>query len=137
MTLIRADEVRAALIIAVLNNANIIAELDDVAEVRQFNWKGTEFSYPNIRVEIVRVPPDPNRNCGQSFNGSIYVYSEESSSTQADTIAGIIANEYDDKNLSSNGIFFTNIRAIPIGAIAQSERIWRSEIQLESLVQRV
>lgn len=137
MTLIRVDEVRASIIMAILSNATIMAELDDVTEVRELNWKGTEFSYPNIRVEIQRVPPDPNRNCGQSFIGSIFAFSENSSSTQADRIAGIIADEYDDKSLSSNGIFFTNFSVVPVGAIAQDERTWRGEVQVESMIQRL
>jgi len=137
MSLIRVDEVRTALVTAVLANATITAQLSDALEVREHNWKGTGFSYPNIRVEITRVPPDPNRNCGQSFIGSIYVYSEEASSTQADRIAGIIADEYDDKSLSSNGIFFTNVSVVPVGAIAQDERTWRSEVQVESMIQRL
>ena len=137
MTLIRTDEVQTALIIDLLANSDVTDELDDVTEIREFNWKGTEFSYPNIRVEIVNANPNESPDCGQSFIGSIYVFSENSSSVQANQIAGIIADEYYHKSLSSNSIFFTSIGVSLISAIAQSERTWRSEVQLESMIQRV
>lgn len=136
MTLIRVDEVRSALISAVQNNATIMAELDDADEVREHSWKGTNFSYPNIRVKINQASPNTNPDCSQDFDGSLYVYSEEASSRQADQIAGIIADEYHGKSLNSENVFFTRLTCELVGAIQEGMLVWRSEIILRSLIQR-
>lgn len=134
--MIRVDEIRTALISALKANTTIMAQLSDADEVRQHDWKGTEFSYPNIRVRIIDANPDPNPDCSQEITGSIYIYSEEASSLQADTIAGIIADEYHGKSLNSNSIFFTRIICDLVGAIQQGQLTWRSEVLVRSMIQR-
>lgn len=135
--MIRVDEVRTALISALQGNATIMAELSNVSEVREHSWKGTEFSYPNLRIKINKASPNSNPACSQEFDGSIYIYSEEASSMQADRIAGIIADEYHGKSLNSENIFFTRLTCELIGAIQEGMLVWRSEVLLNSLIQKV
>ena len=137
MTLIRTDEIRAALIGLLSDNETIQAYLSDPDEVRDYEWKGTDFSYPNIRVQIRENTLDANKACGQTVFASVYIFSEKSSSTEAETIAGVIADEWHTKGLGSKGIFFTQIVCGIIPAIAQDERTWRSEVQVRSSVVRM
>lgn len=135
--MIRVDEVRTALISALQGNTTIMAELSNASEVREHSWKGTEFSYPNLRIKINKASPNSNPACSQEFDGSIYIYSEEASSMQADRIAGIIADEYHGKSLNSENIFFTRLTCELIGAIQEGMLVWRSEVLLNSLIQKV
>lgn len=132
MTLIRADQVRDAIIDVIKANATIMALLDDANEVREFNWKGTDFSYPNYRVRINGVPPFDT--CYQNLDASIYCFSEEASSQEAEEMAGTVANELFEDSFTQDSIRFTHIITDPIPAIAESERIWRAECQLRSLI---
>ena len=141
MTLIRTDEIQTAWITALKANTTIVAELDTADEIREINWKGSNFTYPNLRVEITSNTPSTDGRseiCLALTNTSIYAYSEEASSLQANQIAGIIANEYHDKHgLNYSNIAFTHIVADIIPAIAVTERLWRSQVNLVSTARRV
>ena len=132
MTLIRADQVREAIIDVIEANATIMALLDDVNEVRESDWKGMEFTYPNYRVRINSITPF--EDCYQNLDASIYCFSEEKSSQEAEEMAGTVANELDDKSFTQDSIRFTNVSVDIIPAIAQDELTWRAECQIRSLI---
>ncbi|MHA2405077.1 MAG: hypothetical protein ACXADH_18945 [Candidatus Kariarchaeaceae archaeon] len=130
MTLVRADEVRTSIVANMKANATITALLSDTDEVREFNWKGTEFSYPNYRVRINTLPPVDD--CYQEMEVSIFCFSEQASSQQAEEMAGTVANEYHDKGFTQSGITFSHLKADIIPAIQQDAKTWRSEVILRS-----
>lgn len=133
MTILRNDQIKAAIVARLKANATIVALLLDANEIREAQWKGTEFSYPNIRV---RVMPDGNRptpaNCNYSIiRIGIAVFSESDNSKEADQIAGIIADELHTQSFSSTGIAFTNLKVeMLVPAIGDDERLWISEVVL-------
>lgn len=133
MTILRNDQIKAAMVAKLKANTTIVALLKDAAEIREAQWKGTEFSYPNIRV---RVMPDGNKptaaNCNfSSIRVGIAVFSEGDNSKEADQIAGIIANELHTQSFSSTGIAFTNLKVeMLVPAIGDDERLWISEVIL-------
>ena len=132
MTLVRADQVRTAIIANMKANATILATLDDTDEIRESSWKGTSFSYPNYRVRINRLTP--YRDCYQNLEVSIYCHSEESSSQEAEEMAGIVANEYDGASFTQSGIRFNEIEVDIIPAIEENIVLWRSEIIIRSKI---
>ena len=132
MTLVRSDQVREALIDIIKANTTIMALLDDANEVREFNWKGMEFSYPNYRVRIQEIRPFIL--CYQNLYASIYCLSEEKSSQEAEQMAGTIADEFHGYSVTQDEIHFANIRVDIIPAIAQSQREWRAECQIRSII---
>ncbi len=140
MTLIANDELLEAWIQELKGNSTVTDLLDDVNEIRQEEWKGSGFTYPAIRVEIlVNTPPNSGDSdqCLASQQVAIYTFSEEASSLEANQIAGIIADEYHKKSLNSQGIFFTKNKVTElIPAIAMSERVWRAQVNLTSTVRR-
>ena len=130
MTLVRVDQIRGAIIDKLKANATVLALLDDNNEIRESNWKGTEFTYPNIRVRINSATPMDD--CYQYLDASIFCFSEMASSQQADEMAGIITNEFHNKNFEINLIRFTKIVADVIPAIDIGAITWRSEVQILS-----
>ena len=132
MTLVRSDQVRDALIDTIKANATIMALLDDANEVRELDWKGTDFSYPNYRVRINSITPFDT--CYQDLDASIYCFSEEKSSQEADEMAGTIADEFFTDSFTQDSIRFTFIRVDIIPAIAETMRTWRSECQVRSII---
>ena len=132
MTLIRADEVRAAIIAKMKATTSIMSLLSDANEVRESGWKGTTFSYPNYRVRINSILPI--EDCYQQLEASIFCYSELDSSQQAEEMAGAIANAFHDQAFTQNSIRFTNIEVNPIPAIEESLLAWRSEAILRSKI---
>lgn len=103
-------DIQAAWIAKLKANATITA-LVPAIEIREESWKGTDFTYPNIRVKLgLLTPQNKNKNC-QVFNSqvSILVFAEEKSSKQADTIAGVIASAFWGETFTSNGVRFAGI----------------------------
>jgi hypothetical protein len=132
VTLIRVDQARAALISNIESQTDVMALLDDTNEVREVSWKGTAFSYPNYRVRINRIAPF--QDCYQELEASIFCYSEEASSQEAEEMAGTLANAYHDISFTQGSIKFTHVQVNLIPAIQEDERTWRSEVILESVV---
>jgi len=134
--------------------AAIIAKLKELApfgrvtseEIREVEWQGASFSYPNIRVDLEEndFSLDEQGNCSalQYVDFSIYVFSEERSSKECSQIKTEIQNALIGVGFSNTslGVKFMNIRMVKGGnvpAIRQDARTWRSQVKLTSLVSRV
>jgi len=128
----RNDEIQAALVAKAKANLSITAEIPST-EIREVSWQGTEFSYPNLRIRILSNTPI-SKNCNaQEINTSWLVYSENDSSQEANRIAGIISQEFHDRQFTSNGIAFSLIVTNVIPAIRSDIRTWRSEVIMRGL----
>lgn len=103
--MINNAQIQAAWITETKSKANITA-LVPAAEVREDLWKGTDFTYPNIRVRLGDLTPTAqNANCNTyRQTASLLVFIEQKSSKQADEIAGAIATEYIGKSFTENGV---------------------------------
>ena len=126
--------IREAFITNIQANATIMALLSDANEVRELNWKGTTFSYPNIRVRI-NSPLSNFQDCYQELNISIYFFSEQSSSYEADNAVGVISNEYHNKSTTIGGMYCSRLQATVVPAIPVSDILWRSEVTITSPLQ--
>jgi hypothetical protein len=137
--MIRNDQIQAAWIAKLKANSNIAARVT-ANEIREEKWKGTGFSYPNIRVKLGSLTPTiPNNTC-QIFRSevSIRVYEEQKSSKTADEIAGIVATEFWLHPFTSNGIKFTAINLVSVMPADVPEwdmDSWMAEVNLTCLVQ--
>jgi len=135
MTLIRADQVREAIIDVLEANATIMALLSDANEVREANWGGMEFTYPNYRVRINSITPF--EGCYQNLDASVYCFSEEKSSQEAEEMAGTVSNELHEDSFTQDSIRFSHIVVDVIPAIRENSLVWRSECQIRSLINLV
>jgi hypothetical protein len=133
MTIPRNDQLKKAIVSKLKTKANILAELDDVNEIREAQWQGDGFTYPNIRVRILPDGNKPNQeNCNYAnIRVGIAVFSEDASSQQADRISGIIGNELHTQSFTSEGIKFPQLIVESIiPAVRMEERTWMSELIL-------
>ena len=102
--------IQSAWVATLKANVNITA-LVPAVEIREDSYKGTQFTYPNIRVKLGKLVPQNQSNNCQIFRSevSILVFTEQKSSKQADDIAGVIASEYWGKAFSKSGVRFSGI----------------------------
>lgn len=123
------NELQAALITDAKSRNSLTDELGGSTEIREDQWQGREFSYPNIRVRMIENTPFMD-DCGSRFRVSFLVFTENTSSQNADKIAGIINDIYYGKSFTTNSITFTigDTRLMP--AIRNSNTTWRSEVIL-------
>jgi hypothetical protein len=141
--MIRNSDVQAGWI-AKLKANTVVTALVPAVEVREESWKGTDFTYPNIRVKLGNLTPqNPSKNC-QIFNSevSIQVYSEQKSSKQADDIAGVIAEQFWGTSFTSNGVRFANVvldalvpATPPEDKVYEKENVWMASVDFTAAVQ--
>ena len=102
-------------------------------EIRETEWRGTVFEYPNIRVEMEQVPSIEGCGYGE-IDFTIKVFSESSSSKECSNIAGIVFQTV-PRSFTSNGILFTGVicrrlgKALPVGV-----RTWQVNVDYQAIV---
>jgi hypothetical protein len=107
---------------------------NDADEIREDQWQSKNFTYPNIRLRLISNDIDMAQCDLHSVLFSCLCFSEEYSSQQADTIAGIIGITLHERSFLSNGIAFTTTVTDLVPAIRSDERTWRSEALIRASV---
>jgi hypothetical protein len=130
------DIIQAALLAKAQSIVALTAALTGGASsIKQLNFKGTDFSYPSVRLALEGQTELSEMSCPSQVDFSFYVFSEKSSSKEADQIAGIIVSAIRGISFKQNTVRFTKIRITEnIPAIAQDEVTWRSQIRCQSIV---
>lgn len=130
------DLVKAALIAKANSTPGIQAFLAS-GTVLEYNFKGTDWTYPCGRLYIenqTETSPDEN-GCPSFVDFSWYIFSEKQSSKQADQIAGSFVSAFRASSFTRNNIKFSHIKILEnIPAISQDERTWRAQIRCRSLI---
>lgn len=139
--MLRNDQIQAALVAYLKANATIVASLvgyeSSSAEIREDQWKGTEFIYPNVRVRMISNNPIDNSNddCDiANVSVSFMVFTDYQSSLEADEIAGIISNILHKRQFTSNNLAFSLRTTNLVPAVAVDVRTWRSECLMVGIV---
>ena len=134
--MIRNDQIQQGIVSYLKANATITAQLTTSAEIREDQWQGRDFVYPNIRVRMIsNLPQIDNRDgCDHRVSMGIQAYSEDDSSQEADRIAGIIGNVLHGRSFSSNSLNFHSVVTNLVPAVRSDIRTWRSEVLLQCIV---
>lgn len=105
-------------------------------EIREAEWQGNEFVYPNLRVKVLDLSNLLRNRCNvTSAPVDIIINSNQPSSLQAETIADIIITEMENRTFTQNGVRFISIIARQTPAFrVESEGIWRSIVHLQAIV---
>lgn len=128
------NEVQAAFVSYLKSNSTITGTVS-AAEIREDQWQGREFDYPNIRVRLISNTPIGSESCGLSRVAlSVMVFTEDASSLNADRIAGIINLVLHGRSFSSNGIAFACRTTNLIPALRSDIQEWRSEVLMNATV---
>lgn len=132
MSFVSNEEIRAALIARIKATPAVTAHLPSADEVREVEYQGTTFSYPNVRVRLI----DNRRfaNCYHEVTLGVQVHSEKDSSKEAETISGIIGETLNDVAFSSNNLTFILRITNLVPAMRVDERTWRSEALFTGVV---
>ena len=137
--MISNSDIQAAWIAKLKANTAVTA-LVPAVEIREDLWKGSEFTYPNIRVKLGNLVPSVQSNNCQVFSSeaSILVFTEQKSSKQADQIAGVIATEFWGKPFSSSGVRFAGVMLdalVPAEVPERDENSWMASVNFTATVQ--
>lgn len=130
--MIRNDQIQAALVTKLKATSIVTSQLTTADEIREDQWSGTTFVYPNIRVNLISNRPfDP---CRQQFDVSFMSFSESDNSEEADKIAGIIATALDDISYIADGMLISLAVTDVLPAFRSDVRTWRAEAKFQGLI---
>jgi hypothetical protein len=132
MKIIDNAQIRAAIIARLKQSTTLMGKLPSSDEIRETNYQGTVFSYPNVRVRVTKN--DPIMNCFQLADLGVQVNSELDSSSEAEEISGIIAGELNDISFSHQGVALSLRITHILPAIRADERTWRTEALFSAVV---
>jgi hypothetical protein len=124
-------------IINKIKNSDVPAMLVDVAgisrseEVRAYQWQGTKFGYPAIRVKINSLKPI-NTTCSRvTVTGTILVIGENPSALLINDIGSALVELFHGKPFSDTSGQFSAIECSQVGGDRLEEvGVWVSEVQI-------
>lgn len=126
--MLRNDQIQAALIAYLKAQTDVTVEIGGSTEIREDQWQGTEFVYPNIRLRLISTIPMDEKCSLQEISFAWMVFSESPSSLESDRIAGIIHTNLHEKSFTSSSIGF-NIRTTElIPAFRRDARTWMAQV---------
>ena len=128
------EEIQEALVTYTKTLTDVTDLLEDGAtEIREDSWQGTEFSYPNIRINVINNEPlDATCNLCR-ITVSYMVFSESYSSKESDTIAGVVHNTLHQRSFTSNNVTFSARTTRLIPAVRRDQWTWMSEVLMTML----
>ena len=110
------------------------------ASIKEFNWRGTDFQYPCVRIAVESQfdVSETNISCPSQVDFSFYIFSEKQSSKEANSIAGKVVAGLRGLSFAQNNIKFVKVRILEhIPAIAEDERTWRAQVRCRSIVHEI
>lgn len=127
------NQVQQNIISRLKSIAALVAELvafdSSANEIREDQWQGDQFVYPNVRVRLISNNPDGDTDdCNSSsVSVGIMVFTQDYSSLEADKITGIISSSLHGKTYTANNVelFLRTTDILP--AVRSDRNTWRAE----------
>lgn len=128
-----------AQIIAFLKLKPTVTSLVPAAEIREVQWQGHQFTYPNIRVAVTSLVPIGNDDCSErnmTSYFSIFVFTEDDSSLNNMNIMSAVRNSFEKKQLTGATTFRSGLVGTvrTLSPIRDTVRSWRGQIMFISNV---
>jgi hypothetical protein len=112
---------------------SLVTNSEGVIEVRETDWQGTGFEYPNIRVDMEQVPSLEGCAYGE-IDFFIRVQSEDASSKEAMNISGLVFQNL-PRSFISNGVYFSGVICRNIGRPFRiGQNTWQISNQYQAIV---
>lgn len=133
--MISNDLIQAAIIAKANSSAVLIAAPLSSGTVLEYNFQGTDWTYPCVRLQLESQPDATEDSCPSAVEFSFYVFSEQSSSKQANQLAGRVVSVFRGLSFTQNSIKFVKVKILEnIPAIRQDVRTWRAQIRCRSVI---
>jgi len=128
--------IQADLIRWLLTQVALTSLLYDATEVREDQYQGTLFHYPNLRLAMgIQVPITESGQCDLArLTFSTRTYAEGGSSKVADTIAGAAHRLLHRKQFKGTGWSSWFYGAGLSSATRTGEKLWRAEASFQGVI---
>ena len=146
--MISPDLLQAALVAILRADAAVIGALPEVANgVREMQWKGTAFDYPNVRVERPALTLQPNGGSCEhrvaSATVRVSVHSKQDSSRTAQQILGLVEDALVGRTIETAALRATQLYIVGMAPVAPADvayasapsgDIWTGTLSLSTIV---
>lgn len=130
------DEIQASIISHLKATVSGSAYKLDNDEIRERQWQGTQFVYPNVRIDVGQCVPERSNCVKLEINFDVLVFSEEASSYQASRIAGIISDALHDKSYTSEGLRLSTWVSSLNPTVRTDESTWQASLSVRGSATR-
>jgi hypothetical protein len=130
--MITGNDVQAAVVAYCKTKTDLVNLLDNGGQIKERQWQGDEFLYPAVRVSVDFYPAI--NGCQPRSTIHVQVFSEQKSSDEASTIAGVIQNFLHRHPFTSNNIKFFSVIVQQVSRPERSVFAWESKIAVETLL---
>ena len=127
-------------LIAKANSTPVINASLPSGTVLEYNFQGTDWTYPNARLQIETQSDvsEDSGSCPSVVEFSWYIFSEHGTSKQADNFAGKFVSAFRGLSFSQNNVKFVRVKILEnIKAIRQDERTWRAQVRCRSIIHQI
>ena len=135
--MLRNDTIQAGLI-AELKSISAVTSLVTGSfgvEIRENQYEGTQFLYPNIRLDIINQVPSIEGCAYGVIDFIVRVYSEDASSQECDNIAGLVFQNL-KRSFTRNGIFFSGVYCTSLGSAHRINlQTWEANVQYKGMAE--
>lgn len=134
--MVNNSDIQKFLVQSLLSFATATDLLPSNVEIREDNWHGKEYSYPNVRVKVLSQDVGDDFCMYTEAFTEIVVFSEEPSSDQCNDIAFLIADYLHQKTISDTIVSNDSIRKISVsvsnlGGAESVGEIWQVRVQVK------
>lgn len=118
------DVLQAGFLAKLKANAAVLAITTDI---RELEYQGRDFTYPNLRLRV--VTEDLDETCSSKVQFVVAAFSEKDSSKQCMQLITAAANVFNDHQVKVASLFKTGRIATPgVGGPYRVDlRVWRSD----------
>jgi len=128
--MISVSDIQAAFFTGLKAYTNIVTTVMLSDEIRENQWQGKDFIYPNIRIDMLPERPATQTNCeGNYVDVQFRVFSEQYSSKEANDIAVKIANKFHNKSLNLGTIRFMLVCSSLVPANRTDQKTWEAQVR--------
>ena len=126
------SDVQAAWVAYLKAQTNLTSLLANNGQIKESQWQGDEFSYPAVRISVDFYPSV--NGCIPRATIFISVFSEEKTSKQASTIAGVIQRLVHRKPFTSVGVTSFMVLVEEVLHPDRSIFAWQSQVKVKTLI---
>lgn len=134
--MVNNSDIQKFLVQRLLSFASSTNLLPNNVEIREDNWHGKTYTYPNVRVKVLNQDVGDDYCSYSTTFAEIVVFSEEPSSDQCNDIAFLIADYLHNKTISDTVVTNNSIRKMGVlvsnlGGAESVGEIWQVRIQIK------
>src|ERR1035437_10142192 len=132
--MISVSDIQAAFVTS-LKADTLVTAVMLADEIRENQWQGKDFIYPNIRIDMLPERPATMSNCEGNYVDVLFrVFSEQTSSKEANDIAVQIANKFHNKSITMSGRSFLLVCTSLVPANRIDKNTWEAQARFTGTV---